>query len=252
MKKLLITFLVCLLNLAASSQRLSSALNMHTPVIGIIRYGQNYYNPENLNRIYFVSAPGEKIKKGSVSLINPKWHSRLGFGLGYTLKLDYKRFALRTGVQLTYEFIAIKLNQFGNDGEADKHKEIFSINTFSTSVPLLASLDLKRKNNSPFVIFGADYGYYTLATERIDDINFDRDYLSYMFGIFYNEKAWVNLNIGYGKKWKLLEIYAVYKHRIDEGKKSLTIKSAHIDFNLNFYFGYNSIKRKHYLYREDE
>ncbi len=232
------------------SQRLSSAINIHSPVMSFIRYENNYYSPDNLTRIYFVTAPEEKEKKFAFSPINTKYHFRTGIGIGYLLKLDYKWFAVRIGAQTTYQYSTLKFQEFDYDTDIARYKQVFTMHSLNTTFPVLFSADLKRKNNSYFAIWGAEAGYYTVVTERIDDINYDKDHLYYMYGVFYNDKIWTNLNFGLGKKWKAIEWYFVYKHRIDSGKKDLTIKNSLVEFNFNVYLGYSKVKKNHYLFRE--
>ena len=252
MKRILSLILFFSVIFSAQAQRFSSGINLNLPALSFVRYEQNYYNPINLNRIYFINPPEkEKDKYFKIAPFNFKWHTKVGIGLGYILKIDYKRFAVRTGVQMSFTHAKLKFSEFEYNAEPARYKTEFGMSSVHLTFPLLVSIDIQRKNNARFILIGAETGYFTLMSESIDEIRYDRDFLSYMYGIYYNEHAWVNLNLGIGKKWKAFEWYTVYKHRIDQGQKDLTIKSSTLEVNGNFYFGYSTVRKNHYLYREN-
>lgn len=243
------------------SQRISSAVNFNAPFGGMIHFKQNYYSPQNYFRIYFVNEPNEENERyNRFSIFGfGKWYKSIGFGAGYTAKIDYKRFAIRLGYQFTFMNTNIKLNQFNDGGDygaitIDEYPAEFKIQTYHHRFPLTFSVDLQKKNNSPFVFFGAEYGYIFSRMEAIDwdfSVFYDRYSIPYMYGHFYDNSGSLLAIAGYGFKRKRIEWMFSLKTRIDNGKNKLTMTHSILDFNMNFYLSYKTIKRKHILFIDE-
>jgi hypothetical protein len=242
------------------SQRISSGLNVNVPFAGMVHFKQNYYSPVNNFRVYFVNVPDEEKEKfNRFSVLGlGKWYKTIGIGAGYTAKIDYKRFALRIGYQFTFVNSVIKLNQF-NDGsqgviEIYEYPAEFKMQAYHHKFPVTFSFDLKKKNNSPFLLFGAEYGYIFAKTESIDwDFNvfYDRYNIDYMYNHYYSNAPYLYAAAGIGIKKKRFEWMFSFKKRIDKAGQNLTMASQFLDFNMNYYLAYKSFKRKHYLFIDE-
>ena len=260
-KVVLIFILIFVISSTGITQRISSGININAPFGGMIHFKQNYYSPQNYFRIYFVNVPdAEKEKFNRFSLFGfGKWYKTIGFGAGYTAKIDYKRFALRLGYQFTFMNTNIKLNQFSDGGDygaiiIDEYPAEFIIQTFQHRFPLTLSIDLKKKNNSPFVFFGAEYGYIFTKMETLEydfSVFYDRFDIPFMYSHYYDNSGSVNILAGYGFKRKRWEWMFSIKTRMDKKKNNLTMSHSLIDFNMNFYLSYKTIKRKHILFIDE-
>lgn len=262
MKKVVLIFiLIFVISSKGITQRISSGVNFNAPFGGMIHFKQNYYSPQNYFRIYFVNAPdAEKERFNRFSLFGlGKWYKTIGFGAGYTARIDYKRYAIRLGYQFTFMNTNIKLNQFDDDGDygaitIDEYPAEFIIQTFQHRFPLTLSIDLKKKNNSPFVFFGAEYGYIFTKMENLENdfsVFYDRFNIPYMYGHYYDHSGSINMIAGYGFKRKRWEWMFSFKTRMDKKKNNLTMNHSLIDFNMNFYLSYKTIKRKHILFIDE-
>jgi hypothetical protein len=227
----------------------------------MVHYKQNFYTPQNNFRVYFVNAPdADKERFNRYSIFGfGKWYKSIGFGVGYTAKMDFKRFALRFGYQLTFMNTNIKLNQFDNSGsygaiEVDNYPAEFKLQTFHHKFPATFSIDLKKKNNSPFIFFGAEYSYIFAKMEQLDwDFNvfYDRYSLPFLYGHYYDNSSNVTAIFGMGLKKKRFEWMVNFKTRMDNNKNILTMSHSLLEFNMNFYLTYKTFKRKHRLFIDE-
>jgi hypothetical protein len=224
-------------------------------------FKQNFYTPQNNFRVYFVNAPGvENEKYNRFSMFGfGKWYKSIGFGAGYTAKIDFKRFGLRLGYQLTFMNTNIKLNQFDDSGsygaiEIDDYPAEFKLQSFHHKFPMTFSIDLKKKNNSPFVFFGAEYSYIFGKMETIDwdyNVFYDRYSIPFLYGHYYDNSGSVCVLVGAGLKKKRFEWMLNFKTRVDAKKNNLTISHSLLEFNMNFYLTYKTFKRQHRLFIDE-
>lgn len=257
----LIIFVFILLPAWSFSQRFSSAINFNAPFAGMAHFKQNFYSPPNNFRVYFVNAPdAEKERYNRFTLFGiGKWYKTIGFGAGYTAKIDFKRFAMRFGYQFTFMNGNIQFNQFDDDGDQgaltiDDYPAEFKVQTYHHRFPLTFSMDLKKKNNSPFIFFGMEYSYIFAKMEKLDwDFNvfYDRYSLPFLYGHYYDNSGMFNAIAGYGFRRNRFEWMFHLKTRVDKRKELLTINHSQVEFNMNFYLSYKTIKRKHILFIDE-
>ncbi len=258
MKKIksLIICMAILVNNISLSQRISSGVSVGVPsLFGMIHYKQNYYSPENMFRVYFVNPPNaEKEKFNRLSIFGlSKMYKSIGISAGYNIKVDYKRFILRFGYQFAFINYSVKLNQFSGN-EIDEYPADFKLQSYHHRFPVLFTIDLNKKNNSPFIYGGIEYGYIFARSEKLEnDYNVfsDRFRIPFMYNHLYNNKGYLNVMLGYGFKYKKFEWLFGIKSRIDNARKLLTMDTYSIDFNMNFYFNYKSFKRKNYIFIDE-
>jgi hypothetical protein len=239
----------------AISQRMNIGFNIGLPVFHVTEFEENYYSPSETSRVFMVNEPDADPLRYLFSA--PMWgkmHTYAGFGMGITIRSDYKRFALRIAGQFQYAHSLIKLYHFSSGGEIAENKARFMVNTFSYNFPVLLSVDLKRINNSPFIIFGGSSGFHTYANERINwSTSYNGEPFHFMYGIHYNNKPWTNLCFGYGKKFADGstggEFYFLLRTRIDGNDDDFTINYSFVEFNLNVYVGQQFLKKKHPIFR---
>jgi hypothetical protein len=243
---------------AAHAQRLSSAITINVPTAGRIQFEQNYYSPLNTFRVYMVNDPSSsKQIQGRTSLFGlGKWYANSGIGLGYLLKVDYKRVAIRAGYRMDFNHTKIKLNQLNEYGDpgVDKYPVEFKIESFHHKIPLFVSLDLQRKNNSPYLIMGAEYGFMFAKIESVDWDNdgfYDRYKIPFLYGHYYDNSAYLYGLTGVGIKKNRFEWMLCFKTRVDNQKSTLTINEYLLDFNMNIYIAQKSLRTKHYLYIDE-
>lgn len=254
-KYIFICFALLTCNISLS-QRISSGLSIGAPsLFGGIHFKQNYYSPSNIYRIYFVNPPNsEKEKFNRFSIFGlSKMYKSIGISAGYNIKIDYKRFILRLGYQIAFINYSVKLNQFSYN-EIDEYPAEFKLQSYHHRFPLVFSVDLKKKNNSPFIYLGAEYGYIFARVEKLEnDYNVfsDRFRIPFMYNHLYNNQGYINAMMGYGFKHKKFEWLFGFKNRVDSGKKLLTMNTYSIDFTMNFYFNYKSFKRKNYIFIDE-
>jgi hypothetical protein len=240
------------------SQRMNIGLNLSLPLFHITHFEENYFSPPQTIRIFMLNHPDAASEK--YTYFTPSWgktHSYTGFGLGAMIRTDHKRFSLRVGAQYQFAHSVMKFFLFKSEGDIDENKARFMTKTFSYNFPLLLSVDLKRTNNSPFIILGGTTGFHTFAQERINWTSaYNGGTFNFMYGIHYNNKSWTNLCIGYGKKFidgaMGSEFYFLYRHRVDNNKDEFTINFSFIEFNATFYLNNQFLKRKHPIFRGDE
>ena len=241
-------------------QRVSSAISFTAPVAGMLHHSQNYYNPQNYYRVYMVNAPNaEKERFNKFNLFGfGKMYRNIGLGVGYTVKIDYKRMALRLGYRFNFKHSNVLLNQlddssFGDD-VVDRYPVYFIMESFHHQYPIVLSYDLKKQNNSPFVNVGIEPGYMFAKIESTDWNNntfFDRYKVSHLYGIYYNNQPYIYAIAGVGLKRNKFELALNYKFRIDQAKKDLSMQEYLLDVNFNIYLSSKTIRKKHYLYFDE-
>ena len=251
MRSALILFLLFNI-LTSSSQRISSGINIQTPFSSTIQFEQEYYNLTNTNLIYTVNSLEElnkKFKFYSPMGFGSKHYKVFGIGAGYMIKTDFKKWTIRSGIQINYLSTGIKLHIGYN--RTDNETQLFTLHTIQYQIPLILSYSLKKAVNSPFILAGAEYGSLFFAKNKIDDVEFDRFYVPFLYGHYYTEKSFINLLFGYGIKKKLREWYFSYQYRVDNEKNKLTMNHTTISFNYNIFLNYKSYHKQHFLYTDE-
>lgn len=238
--------------LSGSSQRISSGINLQTPFSSTIHFKQEYYNLTNTNLIYTVNSLEESNKKYkfySPMGLGSKHYKVFGIGAGYMIKTDFKRWTIRSGIQINYLSTGIKLHMGFN--RSTNGTVLFTLHTVQYQIPILFSYSLKKAVNSPFILAGAEYGSLFFAKNKIHDLEFDRFYVPFLYGHYYSEKSFINLLFGYGIKKKLREWYFSYQYRMDKEKKELSMNHSTISFNYNIFLNYKSYHKQHFLYTDE-
>lgn len=242
------------------AQRITSAIHLNIPVGGSLSYNQNYYNPMNNYRVYMVSSPDEdQFKKNSFSLFGiGSYYRCIGIGVGYLLKLDYKRFGLRFGYRLTFRHTNVRLNQLTDssldDDLIDDYKTHFFMESFHHQVPVYFSYDLKRQNNTPFLLGGFEWGYMFGKIESIDwdsHVFYDRYKVPFLYGIYYNHQPYSYAVAGAGWRMGRIETSLVAKFRVDKNKNDLTIKETPIDVNVLILLASKKLQKSRFIYSNE-
>ncbi|MBX7093776.1 MAG: hypothetical protein K1X56_03565 [Flavobacteriales bacterium] len=256
MKHIFVLFLFLVLETGINAQRISSGFTATTPLAGSIHFNQNYYNPVNTVRIYFVHEPGAD--QSRMTFFSPmglgmKWYKTFGLGVGYQMKAEFNRYILRLGYQFIYNSATVRLNHFGYSGEVDNYKALFNMQNLQHRIPLTFSINLKNHASSPMIVVGAEYGQIVYMKERIDwdPGHYDRYYIPFMYGKYYDNNPWITANIGYGKKHKNIEWYLLWKTRVDKHKSDLSMQNQQMEFTFAWYLSYKSLRRKHFIYYEE-
>jgi hypothetical protein len=241
-------------------QRLSSGFTFNFPMASHLKFEQNYYSPASLFSIYMVNDPSETNPKyRRTSLLGfGKRYAYSGLGIGYLLKIDYRRYAIRFGYRFSFIHSKIQLNQLNDNSTSssnlDEYPAEFYMESFYHKFPLFFTVDLKPKNNSPYIVAGVELGYMFAKIEKVDwDFSLLNDRLKtpYLYGHYYNHEPFVNAQFGIGIKRKRLEWLLCYKTRVDSNKVALTIKENTIDINMNIFISQKSLRANHYLFIDE-
>jgi hypothetical protein len=259
MRKLLIIFLL-IISCPLFGQRISSAISFTVPIAGMIHYDQNYYSPQNYYRVYMVNAPNEeKERYNRFSFLGfGKMYRNIGLGIGYTLKIDYKRIAIRLGYRFNFKHSNVILNQLTessySDEVLDNYPVHFIMESFHHQYPIMISYDLKKQNNSPFINVGVEPGFMFAKIETTDWNNyvfFDRYKIAHLYGFYYNNSPYIYAVAGIGLKRDKFELALNYKFRLDKAKDQLSMHEYLIDVNLNIFLSNKTIRKKHYLFYDE-
>ncbi len=241
-------------------QRLSSALTFNFPMVSHLRFEQNYYSPAPIFRVYMVNAPDDtKPKFGRTAILGlGKRYAYSGLGIGYLLKLDYRRYALRFGYRFSFVHSKIELNKLSDNSydetNLDDYPAEFYLEAFHHKFPIFFTVDLKPKNNSPYVIAGVELGYMFAKIEKLDwEIGVYDPLLKipFLYGEYYNHEPYMFGQVGFGLKRKRFEWLFCYKTRIDQQKNALTMNEHIVDINMNIFITQKSLRAKHYLFIDE-
>lgn len=241
-------------------QQFSQGIQLNLPIASMMHFEQNYYLPQNYYGVYFVNDPGKNERYNWFNFAQAfgRRHKNLGGGIGYNMKLSRGRFSLRLGYRLKYNASIIKLNQYAGGFEeeiVDEYKAAFKTELFQHQYPVNITFNLKRQNDAPYIVLGAEPGYIFGKIEKSEweyNIFTDRIKVPYLYGHLYNEKPYVYGVTGYGFRKKRFEFDFVFKYRIDKNGQSLTMNEYIVDFNMTYYFKGITVQKKKFIYTDEQ
>lgn len=244
------------------SQQFSQGIQINMPIASMMHFDQNYYLPNNYYYVLMVNSPDASLQRQNWFNVLQAFGRRsknLGGGVGYMMKFSFSRFSLKFGYRFKYNNSIIKLQHYAGsslgDDVVNDRMAVFYTQLFQHQYPIMLTMNLKRENDAPYILVGAEPGYIfgkiesedwseSVFTELLD--------VPFLYGHLYNNKPYLSLNAGYGFRRKQFEFDFVLKYRIDQGSKQLSMHEYLLDFNLTYFFKGISINKKPFIYSDED